>query len=197
MTDNSDTFKAGRTKLRHAILRASGVPSTCWDVSASKTGRPYLRTNARIWANDEERGSIRPGMYFYGPVGEQQETVALAAKEAILAGLDALHISYHMLAMRLPAWQRAEGNPDIEYPLNGLFGRGLLAVHTVPPAYSVTEQEGRLHMDTLAWIVSHVDHGGLLAICGDHPLQGRNSMETEWPGELLLPIRRYCNVYEV
>ena len=71
MTDNSDTLKASRIRATQSLFRAAGVPSTCWDVSASKTGRPYLRTNARIWANDEERGSIRPGMYFYGPVEEQ------------------------------------------------------------------------------------------------------------------------------
>ena len=195
MTDNSETLKAGRIRAMQNRLRAAGVPSPCWDLSASKTQRAFLRTTATTWANSDERGSIKPGMFFHGRSDKQHETVALAAKEAVLAGLTAMHMPYNMLEMRLPAWQRAEGIPDFIYPLNELFGRGLLAIHSVPPGYAVIDAESRGYMDALAWIVSHLDHGGFLAICGDHPLEGRAEMD--WPGEFLLPLRRYCNVYEV
>ncbi len=195
MTDNSQDLKAGRKRAMENRFRIAGVPSTCWETSASKTGRAYLRTTATTWANKDERGSVRPGMYFCGPVEEQRETVALAAKEGVLAGVHTIHISYHMLAMRLPAWRQAEGIPDFYYPLNQLFGSGLLAIHTVPPGYAVLDAESREYMDVLAWIISHLDHGGFLAICGDHPLEGR--AEPDWPGEFLLPLRRYCNVFEV
>lgn len=190
--------KTAKRRRDEIALKRAGVPWSCWDISALKTGREYLRTTARQLNAAEPDGTLRPGIFVWSSenVRRSRESLYLAAKEFVIAERPTLCISFAMLSLRINAWARRDGLEENDHMLAPLFGVGMIAVYGMPPFEWVSNDQREDEISKVqAWLQEHLHHGGYLAIEGDAPLEGRNCVR--WSGEFVETLLSYCTQYEV